>query len=425
MSCKIYEIAEGVEFVSVNTNIFKTNELSVSLALPLKKETASVNALMINLISRKTANYPTILSLNKKLANLYGAIVSSSVSKLGDCQILKINMTGVDDRFSLDNQSIALEGVKLLCDMLFNPRLDDSGCFFAEDIDAEKRILTEKIEAEENEKRTYALKQAEKLMYADDVYAVDRYGTIDDIKNIQCSDVFTAWKNALSSSKVLVTAVGSADMEAIKNLLSSAFAAVDRDYRNVIKTNIITKCDDSIKEKIERQDIKQGKLVLGLKTGLKPDDEFSPAMRAFCDIFGGGPYSKLFANVREKMSLCYYCSARYVRAKGHIIIQCGCNEDNMDKAVNEILNQLEIIKNGDFDEELKSSKMALSDMYKSVNDTPDAIEAWYSSQIIYDELKSPLQYADENNSVTKEQVQQCASLVKLDTIYKLAAKEAE
>lgn len=424
MSYKVYEIAEGAEFVSVTADRFKTNELSISLALPLNKETASVNALMINLISRKTAKYPTILSLNKKLADLYGAVVLSSVSKLGDCQILKIGMTSVDDKFSLDNQSIALEGVRLLCDMLFNPRLDDSGCFLAEDIEAEKRILTEKIEAEENEKRTYALKQAEKLMYADDVYAVDRYGTIEDIKLIQCSDVLKAWRNALSSSRIFVTAVGSADADAIKDLLSSAFSQLDRKYENVIETNVISQCGD-IKEKMERQDIKQGKLVLGLKTGIQPEDALSPAMRVFCDVFGGGPYSKLFANVREKMSLCYYCSARYVRAKGHIIIQCGCNEENMDKAVQEILNQLEIIKNGDFDEELKSSKMALSDMYKSVNDTPDAIESWYASQIIYNELKSPLQYADENNAVTKAQVQQCASLVTLDTIYKLASKEAE
>lgn len=41
------------------------------------------------------------------------------------------------------------------------------------------------------------------------------------------------------------------------------------------------------------------------------------------DVFGGGPYSRLFMNVREKLSLCYYCSARLIRGKGIIVIQSG------------------------------------------------------------------------------------------------------
>ena len=58
-----------------------------------------------------------------------------------------------------------------------------------------------------------------------------------------------------------------------------------------------------VKEVTERIDVKQGKLILGFRVNLKPDDELTPAMRSFADVFGGGPYSRLFTKVREEMSL--------------------------------------------------------------------------------------------------------------------------
>lgn len=142
-------------------------------------------------------------------------------------------------------------------------------------------------------------------------------------------------------------------------------------------------------------------------------------MRSFADVFGGGPYSKLFANVREKMSLCYYCSARYVRQKSFIVVQSGCEEENMDKAVSEILNQIEEIKKGNFDYEFSSSKMALTDAINSVYDAPESLEVWYTSQMADKNIKSPAESAAENKSVTKEQIMECANLISLDTVYRL------
>ena len=117
------------------------------------------------------------------------------------------------------------------------------------------------------------------------------------------------------------------------------------------------------------------------RADVKPKDDLAKAMRSFTDIFGGGPYSKLFANVREKMSLCYYCSARYTRLKSCILVQCGCLEENMDKAVNEILHQLDVIKSGDYEEEFNSSRMALVDAVGAVCDLPEPIESCSIQQI--------------------------------------------
>lgn len=418
------EIVQGVTLLGVNADHFKTNEIAVSLALPLRKETASVNALLINLLSRRSKDYPNLSSLNKRLAFLYGASLSAVVSKVGESQVLKLGITSLDDKFSLDADSISLECIKLLTSLIFEPRLNDNKEFFPEDIESEKRILIEKIESEQNEKRTYVLRKAEALMFAGEPYGIDRYGTAEDVKKITAKDVYTAWKTATQTAKMMVTVVGSADIETAAIHLKEVFSTVKREYTPLPDAVFVPECKE-VKEKMERIDVKQGKLVLGFRVNLKPEDELTPAMRTFCDIFGGGPYSKLFANVREKMSLCYYCSARYTKQKSCIMIQCGCNEENMDKAVNEILHQLDEIKNGNFEEEFSSSKMGLRDAIMSVNDTPELIESWYANQIISEEIKSPEQSVKENDSVTMDDVKKCAALLSLDTIYKLSAPKEE
>lgn len=424
MSYKKKEIAQGISLVSVCANRFKTNEIAVSLALPLKKETASANALMIYLLSRKNKSYETIAKLNERLALLYGASLSAEVAKQGECQVLKLGITCLDDRFSLDKESISFECVKLLLSLLFEPRLDAHSDFFAEDIEAEKRILIEKLEAEHNEKRVYVLRQAEALMFENEAYSINRYGSIEDIKAITKTDCKAAYDRLIKQAKIMVTIIGDTDIDKTADYVSAAFSPIERAYEPLKSAQFIPSCS-RVKEKLERIDVKQGKLILGFRVNLKPEDKLTPAMRSFCDVFGGGPYSKLFANVREKLSLCYYCSARYTKQKSFIMIQCGCNEENMDKAISEILTQLEEIKNGNFDEEFASSKIGLKDAIMSVNDTPELIEGWYTSQITSDNLKTPEESATENDEVTAQQIMECAKLLTLDTVYKLCSVKEE
>lgn len=418
-------VAQGVDLVCVDANRFKTNEIAVSFCTPLSKNTASVNALLISLLSHSGKEYPDMLSLNKKLAMLYGASLSSVTQKIGENQVLSIHISSLDDKFSLADTKISTESIELLLSLIFNPNLDENGDFLAEDIEREKRFLCEKLKAEENEKRTYALRQAEKYMFKDEPYSVNAYGSVEDVSNITPSDVKSAWENLIKTAKIQFAIVGTADCNDTLDCIKSKFDAVERDYASPV-SSVFVPVATEVNEILERIDVKQGKLVLGFRVNMKSDDAKTPAMRSFCDVFGGGPYSKLFANVREKLSLCYYCSARYLRQKSCILIQCGCEEENMDKAVAEILNQLEEIKKGNFDSEFASSKISLTDSINSVNDESMTLLAWYQNQIVDANTKSPAQSAKENDSVAKEDIQRCAELITLDLVYKLAGnKEGE
>lgn len=422
---ELIRIADGIDIINAPANRFKTNEISISFLVPLSADTASKNALCLNLISGTTKQYPTLTEFNKKLAMLYGASVEPIVTKQGENQMLTIAVSSLDDRFSLEDTKISSESFELLMSLVFDPNLDGNGCFYTNDIEREKRLLIEKLESEENEKRTYSLRQLEKNMFKDEPYAVNRYGTVDDIKAVTNDDLLSALSYIRKSAKIQITVVGTADIDEITSIAKKYFADVSREYIEPQMAVFIPKAE-KVSTITERIDVKQGKLVLGFRVNKKIEPNGDPEMRAFSDIFGGGPYSKLFANVREKLSLCYYCSARYDRRKSALIIQCGCEEENMDKAVDEILNQLEEIKNGNFDEEFVSSKIGLTDTINGVNDDSLSLSNWYASQMSDDIILTPSQSAEQNNNVTKAQVQECASLLSLDTVYKLVGtKEGE
>lgn len=418
-------VASGVQIVSAPANRFKTNEISISFCTPLSAETASRNALCANLLARTTKKYPTLSEFNKKLAMLYGASVTCSVVKLGENQLLTLNASSLDDRFSFENDIISVDAFNLLMSMVFDANVDENGLFYPQDIDREKRLLAEKIESEENEKRIYSLRRLEQIMFDGEPYAVNRYGSVDAVKAVTADDLKSALEYFKTNAKIQITVVGNADVNAIADLAKQYFSTLRRDYIAPQKA-VFVPTADSVNTVEERIDVKQGKLVLGFRVNLQSDFKPVPEMLAFSDIFGGGPYSKLFLNVREKLSLCYYCSAKYDRRKSSVIIQCGCEEENMDKAVEEILNQLADIKNGSFDDAFASSKIALADTLNGAYDDSLTLSSWYLAQIADDEIISPADSASNIAAVTKQQVQDCADLLTLDTIYKLVGnKEGE
>ena len=197
-------ICDGVELVTVHTDRFKTNEMAISFLLPLTEETAARNALTISLLSNCSGEYPDMLSIKKKTAYLYGASIESTVQKIGENQSLQLTVSSLDDRFSLGD-SISEQTAEMLISLITKPHLTGDGNFYSEDIDREKRILIQKIQSEENEKRIYALNEMQKTMFEGEPFSVNKYGSVDSIKALTPADVKAAWNDFLSNAKIQIT----------------------------------------------------------------------------------------------------------------------------------------------------------------------------------------------------------------------------
>ena len=409
-------ITDGVRLCSQSTDKFKTCRININMAMPLDSR-VSARAILPFILQRRCAKYPDFITLSRVLDELYGASVSAGVFKRSEAQVISFNLTAIDDRFALDGDTVALECIELLTEMIFNPLVDGKS-FPADIVEQEKRLLIEAIENEMNDKRRYALIRCEEIMFKDEAYGINHLGKVSEVTALTPEEIYLAWKELLSSATIQITMVGSMDVEPVAGLLAERFSSIERNPVE-IKTDFISDAGET-EYVCEEMPIKQGKLVMGFRTAMADENDNPLPTRIAVDIFGGGTYSKLFTVVREKMSLCYYCSAAFFSSKGVVMVQSGIEDINEEKAKNEIVHQLSLVADGDFsDDDFNSSIKSITDSVISNNDTPETICAWYSSQLLRDTLKTPEEYAEEIRNVQKNDVIDAAKTIRLDTIYML------
>ncbi len=425
MSATITKLSNGAEGVFIKNSRFNTTLISFNFYIPLSRETAAEYALLPFVLTSCSKKYPDFSRLNFKLSKLYGADLTASAEKVGDYQLLKICISVIEDRFTLDNESLCDQAIELLTSLVFEPKTEN-GAFFYEDLEREKRKAIEHIRGEIAEKRIYAKKRMLEEMYKDDAYGTPKCGTEEDINKITGESLFKAWNYVLSHAKIRVNVISRSMPAGLFNGISERLSTIDREDVCDCRDTASTKAADKVNTVTERMDVAQGKLCIGFSSELYGDDSKTAPLTVMCDILGGGPYSKLFNNVREKMSLCYYCSASCVKVKGLLAVDSGVEAKNAERAQKEILNQLEAIKQGEIsDFEFESSIKSIIDSLNSYNDSQGLLDVWYSIKIANEALTSPEEMTQMISAVTLKQVIEAARGVRLHTVYRLMPKEDE
>ncbi len=421
----IKEIGSGVRLCTHKTAKFKNSVVTVSLLTPLSEDAAKY-ALLINLLGRTNKKYTTLMDMNRRLASLYGAVISPSVSKIGEVQVLSLSLLALDDRFALGNDKVWEECVKLLCTCLFQPDITPDG-FKEENVAREKRLLIEKIESRKDEKRIYALDRMTEEMCRDEIYGISPYGKIDDIKAITCKELMDIWKKLLFSCPVQINVTGNISEKRTEKIFTALFDSLSRDKKSIteLHTEFLTEAYES-RTVTEKQKVNQGKLVIGMRAGMTYEYDNYAAIKVMCAIFGSGTFSKLFTNVREKMSLCYYCSARLINHKGLIVVESGVETENAQKALDAIRNELDEIRKGNFtDEVIENAKKSITDSLISVNDSIMTVNNWMTSQSTNGLFRTPESFIGEINSVSREEIIIAATMVTEDTVFILESEKEE
>ena len=415
---QIRMLADKVRLVSEPADKFKTGCVSVSMALPMDDRMAA-NSLLVYLLKRSCKAYPELSLLSGRLDELYGAVLGAGVSKNGEAQVLTLSITSLADKFALEGESIQLEAAQLLADIIFKPNIK-KGSFGAESLAMEKRLLIQRIEEEMNDKRTYAFNKCISYMCQNEAYGKDKYGTVEGIENVKMADVYDAWKNLLSTAVFQITVVGAADSDKVASVFEKHFEKIERKPAEI--ETVFIQRGRRFNHFEEKFPVNQGKLVMGFRAGMQHRRDNIFAMTVMNDIFGMGTYSKLFMNIREKMSLAYYCWSRLVASKGIVLVESGIDTDKERKVSAEVLSQLSDLRNGKTDPEvLESSKRALRERHTFT--TPEGILGWYSAQVTCDEIITPDEMVSGIEQVTMDDVCAAAKKLSIDTIFMLSAQE--
>ena len=419
---KRFELSDGVIGNFIPTTRFKTARLSVSFYVPMREDTASAYALLPFILTGCGKEYPTSRIISRHLDNLYNAALACECTKMGDLQLLSVSITCMENKYALDGSDIILKCANMLSSLIFNPLCDEGG-FEEQNFEKEKRLMIERIDSEINNKRSYALSRCVAEVCKGEPCSIPRYGSRQGQVELTRGELYAAWETLLRTAYVRIGYLASEENEKVFDILGKAFSDLDRKVVN-INNPIVSPAKETVSEIHDRMPVKQGKLVLGFRTNIHGGDKDTYKVMVTTDLFGGGPYSRLFDNVREKMSLCYYCAARANRGKGYMTVDSGVEFDNMDKTHNEILNQLDIMCKGEFDDEaLAASKRALCDTFRGAEDSQPLIDRWHADRLFVADAPSPDEVATLINSVTKEDVIETAKTFKLDTVYRLLGQE--
>lgn len=415
------EIMQNVYLTYLPATKFKTSCFSAHLVTPLRKETAGYNALFPAVLHRGTMRCPDMEKLSAAMDHLYGAQISPTVRKRGETQCVGFVGTVVDDTFALGGEKLLEPATQLMGELFLDP-VTRGGRFLPAYVESEKVNLIDAIRSIRNDKRDWADLRLMQEMCANEPYGVSRWGDEETVKKINNQKLYQHYQSLLPQSRMELFYCGSAELSRVESALCEAFAALGRGKAVEIEPAIRCAAPDQPRIVTETMDVTQGKLSMGFRCGSND----VPALIMANLMFGGSSNSKLFLNVREKLSLCYYASSSYTRSKGIISVSSGIETKDYDRAYTEIMRQLSAVQNGEWEDwELDGARSTMLSSLQSLRDSQGALENFYLGQAATGQTDTPEELAEEIKNVTPERICAAAQTVGLDTVYFLKGKEGE
>ena len=412
------KIADGVYFSSITDKRYKKNLISVAFSTKLDEDTATENVIVPVLLTKCNSKLPTYKAFNNKMSRLYASGIGGTAGRNYDLQTISFGAYYLDDIYALEGEKMTEIMTDILIDCLTSP-VTENGVFSDKFTELEKKTVIDNIETAINDKRSYAIERAMKTICKGEPASVCSYGTIEKAQLITPESAYKAYRRMLETMPCEIICTGCSDFDGVAEKFASAFEKAGR--HDIETTSIsVSPIKDKPEEVTERLTVNQSKLVLGFKS--HSDDD--AALVILQKIFGGTTSSKLFQNVREKMSLCYYCSAARNDLKGIMLVNSGVENENIEKTKNAVIDQLEEIKNGNFtDEDINFAEMAIKNDFKSVADSAGNVSNWYFDCIRKNDIVTPEEKLERYLGVSKDRIIAAAKSMVLDSVYVLTGNE--
>ena len=418
---KTFSLMPGVTLRCFPDQRFHQGCLSFQFLRFMDREETAMNALFPAVLLRGCRDHPNLRAITQKLDDLYGASVDTLIRRIGDYQSVGLYCNFMEDRFALSGDRVLEPMLDFLGQLMFDPVVEDGG-FNREFVESEKRNLITALQTEKNDKRAYAAAQMLRKMCAADTFGIPRLGEESQVAAITPEGLWAHYQKVLKTSPVEVFYVGSADPETVAQKVTAMLSF----ERNVLPLPRQTAFrDGGGGEYTETMNITQGKLSMGFVTSITNQDPRFATMQVLNALFGAGMTSKLFMNVREKMSLCYHIGSGYYGSKGIMTVSAGIDCDKEQAVKAEVLAQLDACKRGEISaEELNAAKEAVLSSLRGIYDSPGSIEGFFSVRAIGGLTLTVDQYREAVEKVTAEAVTEAAKTVQLHTSYFLKGVEA-
>ena len=415
---KTINLGKGINLTLIPEEKFKSNLVSIYIQRILDRDEVTMNALLPSIIKSGSEKYPSAREMSYHQDDLYGVSIGADSSKRGESQVITFKIISTDEEY-LD-EKIFKKVVKYLDEVVNHPLVIDGG-FKEEYVAIEKENLKNRIESIINDKGRYAVERAREEMFKNEKYGISDLGYLADIDKITAKGLYEHYVNIMKTSPIDIVVEGNFDEDEIVEIISNGFDFHRENIIEIPRADFIKKVDE-IKVIKEEMDITQGKLVMGYRCNVDYKDEFKYySLFVGSNVLGGGPHSKLFVNVREKESLCYYIYSSLEKYKTSMFISSGIESENYDKTVELIGEQLKSLKEGKIsDEELLNSKSAIISSLKTIKDSLGGSSDFHFSQSMGGTNTTVEKIIEMIEKVTVSDIVEAFKNIELDTIYFLS-----
>ena len=415
-------LGDAYFFHTLHDDKYKTEYLSFFFSLPLTSANATSASLVARILQRGCEKYPTMKDLSRALDLNFAATVGASAFKCGEREIFAVNLVSLKEQYALGNEKTFSNTLDILKNMLFCPLVEDGG-FLDEYFESEKNNLRDSIRAQINNKASYAKRRFIASMCENEPYAVNGEGDADVLETLDRKGLYSFYREVILNAECDVYYVGEKDSSEVEALVGDFFGK--RCVAALDKTLILSEAKEP-KYVRESMDIAQGHLFFGFRTGITySSDNYLEAV-LFNMILGGDVTSKMFMNLREKMSLCYSCHSMLDASKGLLTAYAGIDPSNYEVCKSAFFEQLENMREGKISkEELDNAKNAYANRMREIADNPSLLPMWYFLRRDDEGKRDPERDARDIMKIDVSAVVRAAKAVSLDTVYILSGEGTE
>ncbi|GEM_PF-270683 len=366
---------KSIEQRLIHTSKFKSNAIVIKLTSPLDAKRIMNRSIISRLMMKSNSEFINEQQLLDHLSELYGAHLSSSVSKQGDYHVFTLALEFINEKFIQSNQLID-EAVQFIMHHLYSPIYKSDKLTLIEkakhQIEQEKLLFKDKfINMKDNSAQMSFLKLIEE-MYADD-YRYFSQGNENLLNDASFESVIDEYSKMIQNDHMTIYIVGD-ECHEISKRLTPLIKYEENDRVSIHEHHRTAQfIEDQDKVLTEYKEVEQAKLNIGFKTDLPYNPSTYYDLMVLNYMLGGHASSLLFSEVREKESLAYQIHSQIDNKKGGLYIVSGVPHHKVDKANEVIFEQIEKLKNNQFDDEML--RMAKVGLYNSRVESLDRIKS--------------------------------------------------
>ena len=300
------------------------------------------------------------------------------------------------------NEDLSLT-LELMEDIMLHSTLDDF----------EKEVIKLKgeIEAELDSPKAKANDAFYKALYENHPYGNTSTKILENIDEIQKSDVKNAYEDILTNSKKIISVAGDFQEDKLLSLLEQHFGKILNNEKYLSKTSVPELLEDKLVI-VEKDDAKQAQILEGWLFPTYSNKEYATVCLMNSILGSSGLSSRLFLELREKQGLAYTVRSIYEpKLKcASFTIYIGTEPKNIKTAIDGFKVEIEKIKNIPVSEEelqdAKNNVIGKRGFYFETNALISSIAGMYETQGLgYDYEEKFIQSLKE---VTSEDILKCA-----------------